>query len=189
MCYLWRCARSPLTRSSASCHDRSKVRSSSTSATRPPTGRRSFDRAPEVPERARRALRRHGPGGVVSVRRTDQHADDGPAGGQRIDLLAVAHHRAVLTHTIDVPHRAQPPFERLRHDLGVVDRLPRLQLAHPARERHDGEHPARRRLVDVLGRQEPQRPDRRVDDGSSKKNASDVADDVEAHLAAAMARD
>ena len=47
----------------------------------------------------------------------------------------------------------------------IVDRLPRLQLAHPARERDDGERPARRRLEHVLGRQEPQRPGRRVDDG------------------------
>ena len=48
-------------------------------------------------------------------------------------------------------------------DLRVFDRLPRLQLAHPAGERHDGAPPARRRVVDVLGRQEPQRADRRVD--------------------------
>ena len=83
-------------------------------------------------ERARRALRRHRPGGVVAVRRADQHADDGPAGGRRADLLAVAHDRAVLADPLDVPHRPQPPPQRLRHDLGVVDRLPRLQLAHPA---------------------------------------------------------
>ena len=47
----------------------------------------------------------------------------------------------------------------------TVDRLPRLQLAHPARERDDGARAARRRLEHLLGRQEPQRPGRRVDDG------------------------
>ena len=35
----------------------------------------------------------------------------------------------------------------------------------PPENAHDGERPARRRLEHVLGRQEPQRPDRRVDDG------------------------
>ena len=83
-------------------------------------------------ERARRPLRRHRPGGVVAVRRADQHADAGPAGRQRPDLLAVAHHRAVLADPLVLPHRAQPPPERLRLDLRDRDRLPRLQLAHPA---------------------------------------------------------
>ena len=36
-----------------------------------------------------------------------------------------------------LPHRPQPPPERLRLDLRVGDRLPRLQLPHPAGERHD----------------------------------------------------
>ena len=120
-------------------------------------------------ERARRALRRHRHGGVVALRRPDQHADDGPARGGRPDLLAVAHDRALLADAVDVPHRPQPPPERLRDDLGVVDRVPRLQLAHPAVERHHGQRAARRRLGDVLGRQEPQRADRRVDRGRARR--------------------
>ena len=160
--------RSPTPRQEADarCRDRSGVRSSSTSATRRPTGRVPRRQgARRGAQRAGRAVRRHGPGGVVAVRRPHQHADDGPAGRQRPDLHPVAHDGAVLAHPVDVPHRAQPPPERVRHDLRVVDRLPGLQLAHPARERHDGERPARRRVVDVLGGQEPQRPHRRVDDG------------------------
>ncbi len=120
-------------------------------------------------ERARRSLRRHRVRGVVALRRSDQHAHDGPPGRERPDLLAMAHDRALLADPVDAPHRAQPPLERLRLDLGVLDWVPRLQLAHPAGERHDGEHPARRWVVDVLGRQEPQRPHRRVGDGAPRR--------------------
>ena len=72
---------------------------------------------------------------LVAVRRPDRDADDGPAGGQRADVLAVAHDGAVLADALDVPDRPQPPLERLRVDLRVRERLPRLQLPHPAGER------------------------------------------------------
>ena len=116
-------------------------------------------------ERPRRALRRHGLRRLVALRRADRDADHGAPGRQRPHLRAVAHHRAVLADPLRVPHRPQPPPERLRLDLRDLDRLPGLQLAHPARERVDGDRPARRRLEHVLGRQEPQHPGRRVDDG------------------------
>ena len=51
---------------------------------------------------------------------------------ERADLLAVAHDGAVLADAVGVPDRPQPPPERLRVDLRDLDRLPRLQLAHPA---------------------------------------------------------
>ena len=86
-------------------------------------------------ERPRRALRRHRAGGLVAVRRADRDADDGPARGERPHLHPVAHDGAVLPDALDVPHRAQPPPERIRDDLRVLDRIPRLQLAHPAGER------------------------------------------------------
>ena len=144
----------------------SRARSSSTYATPSrlggvPPGEGARGRT----QRARRAVRRHRPGGLVAVRRADQHAHDGPAGRGRPDVLPVAHHGPVLADPVDVPHRAQPPPERVRHDLGVVDRVPGLQLAHPADQRDDGQRPARGGLEHLLGRQEPQRPGRRVDDG------------------------
>ena len=117
-------------------------------------------------ERARRPLRRHRPGGVVALRRAHQHADDGPVGGQRPDLHPVAHDRALLADALDVPDRAQPPPERLRVDLR--DRRPASPgTARTSRQRTRtmATRPARRRLEHVLGRQEPQRAGRRVDDG------------------------
>ena len=65
-------------------------------------------------QRAGRALRRHRLRRMVAVRRPHQHADDAATGRHRSDLLAVAHDRAVLADPLDVPHRPQPPLERLR---------------------------------------------------------------------------
>ena len=107
-------------------------------------------------ERARGALRRHRAGGVVAVRRADRDADAAAARRQRPDVLAVAHDRAVLADALVLPHRAQPPPERLRLDLRDRHGLPGLQLPHPAGERDDGDRAARHRLQHVLGRQEPQ---------------------------------
>jgi arylsulfatase A-like enzyme len=76
----------------------------------------------------------------------------------------------VLADPLGVPDRPQPPPERVRLDLGDLDRVPRLQLPHPPRERLDGDGAPRRRLEHLLGRQEPQRPGRRLDDGPSKKD-------------------
>ena len=58
--------------------------------------------------------------GLVAVRRPDRHADDGSPRRERADLLAVAHHGAVLADAVVVPHRPQPPPERLRVDLRDV---------------------------------------------------------------------
>ena len=140
------------------------------------------------PERARRAVRRHRPGRMVAVRRADQHAHDGPPGRGRPDLLPVAHDGPVLADAVDVPHRAQPPPERVRHDLGVVDRVPWLQLAHPADERDDGERPARGGVEHLLGRQEPQRPGRRVDGRGRRRSAGRSARGTTGSTASSGAR-
>ena len=76
--------------------------------------------------------------GLVAVRRADRDADAAAPGRRRPDVLAVAHDRALLADALDVPDRSQPSPERLRVDLGVLDRLPGLQLPHPAGERDDG---------------------------------------------------
>ena len=81
-------------------------------------------------ERAGRALRRHRARGLVAVRRPDQHADDAAARRQRPDLLAVAHDRAVLADALVLPHRPQPPPERLRL------RSPRASTGFPGYNAH-----------------------------------------------------
>ena len=89
-----------------------------------------------------------------------------PARRQRADLLAVAHDRAVLADALRVPHRPQPPPERLRaRSPSPSTGFPGYSSHIPPRERDDGERAARRRLEHVLDRQEPQRAGRRVDDG------------------------
>ena len=98
-------------------------------------------------------------GGRIEMPTLQRLADDGLTYSQWHTTALCSPTRSVL------PHRPQPPPERLRLDLGDRDRLPRLQLAHPARERLDGDGAARRRLEHVLGRQEPQHAGRRVDDG------------------------
>ena len=94
-----------------------------------------------------------------------QHADDRPPGRKWPDVLPVAHDRTVLADSLDVPHRPQPSPERLRYDLRVVDRLSRLQLAHPARERTMATVLREAGWTHVLGRQESQHPGRRVHEG------------------------
>ena len=88
---------------------------------------------------------------LVAVRRADQHADAGPARGERADLHAVAH------DGVCSPTRSTFLTGRNHHQTGSLgsprrDRLPGLRLAHPAARRVDG-----RRLRDagwtVLGRQ------------------------------------
>src|SRR5262245_27124079 len=63
---------------------------------------RARSSASRGPERTRRSVRRHRAGGVVPIRRQDQHADAAEAGGSGPDVLAVAHDRALLTDAIDV---------------------------------------------------------------------------------------
>ena len=76
-------------------------------------------------QRARRPVRRHRAGGVVAVRRADQHAHHGPAGSGRPHVLPVAHHGALLADPVGVPDRAQPPPQRVRLDLRDLDRASR----------------------------------------------------------------
>ena len=76
-----------------------------------------------------RPVRRHRAGGLVAVRRRDQHADAAEAGRQRPDVLAVAHDGAVLADPLHAPDRAQPSPERhgLHHRGG--QRVPRRHMA------------------------------------------------------------
>ena len=102
---------------------------------------------------------------MVAVRRADRDADHGPPRGQRPHVQPVAHDGALLADALHLPHRPQPPLERLRIDLRVGQRLPRLQLPYPAGERDARARAARRRLQHLLGRQEPQHAGRRLDAG------------------------
>ena len=87
-------------------------------------------------ERPDRPLRRHRAGGVGALRRRDQHADDAAPGRRRADLLPVAHDRALLADPLVLPHRPQPPSERLCLSIAEgATGLPGLQRAHPAGER------------------------------------------------------
>ena len=83
----------------------------------------------------------------------------------RADVLAVAHGGAVRADAVVPADRPQPPPERVREHLRGRLGLPGLQLAHPVRERVPGRGAAPARVEHVLGRQEPQHPDRRVGDG------------------------
>jgi hypothetical protein len=98
-------------------------------------------------------------GGRIEMPTMQRLADNG------LTYSQMAHHGALLADAVGLPHRAEPPRERVRLDLGGLDRVPRLQLPHPARVRVDRDRPAQRRLEHVLGREEPQHPGRRVDDG------------------------
>ena len=118
---------------------------------------RAEARARRRAERPGGPVRRHRPGGVVAVRRPDQHADDGPAGRQRADLHPVAHDGPVLADALDVPHRAQPPRQPLRHDHGGDRRVPGRRGPDPRRVRHPEPPSAGQRLQHVLGGQGPQR--------------------------------
>jgi hypothetical protein len=122
-------------------------------------------RPPWRPQRAGRAVRRHRLRGLVALWRPHPDADHAAAGRQRPHLLPVAHHRAVLADPLGVPDRPQPPSERVRVDLGDLDRVPRLQLPHPPRERLHGDRAAKRRLEHLLGRQGPQHAGGRLDHG------------------------
>jgi hypothetical protein len=69
---------------------------------------------------------------LVTLRRAHQHADARPAGDERPRLHAVAHHRGVLAHPLDLSHRPQPSPERLRVDCRVGSRVSGLQPPYPA---------------------------------------------------------
>ena len=96
-------------------------------------------------ERADRALRRHGPGGVVAVRRADRDADDAAPRRQRPDLQPVAHDGAVLADALVLPDRPQPPPERVRADRRGRPGVPRPHGAHPDGERGAGRGACARR--------------------------------------------
>ena len=116
-------------------------------------------------ERPDRPVRRHRAGGLVAVRRADQHADAPEARRQRPDVQPVAHDRAVLADPVDLPDRSQPPPERDGLHHRGLDRLPGRQRAHPAGVRDDGRGPAPGRLEHLLAGQEPQRAGRRPGPG------------------------
>ena len=82
---------------------------------------------------------------------------DGLAAG-RAPLPQLPRHGAVLAHPRLRAHRPQPP--RRRHGLPHrhPDRLPRLQRSHPALGRDAASPAARRRLLDLRGRQVAPRP-------------------------------
>ena len=118
-----------------------------------------------VTEHPDRAVRRHGVGGMVAVRRADRDADDAASRRRRADLHAVAHDGAVQPDPLVHPHRPQPPPERLRLHRRGGDGLPRVERVHPEGERLPGRSAAPAGLQHVLGRQEPQRPVRRLGHG------------------------
>ncbi len=70
-------------------------------------------------------------GGRIEMPTLQKLADNGS------HLQPVAHHRPVLADPIHLPHRSQPPPERVRPDRRRGTGIPRLQLAHPAGERDD----------------------------------------------------
>ena len=98
-----------------------------------------------------------GSGRVVAVRRPHQHADAGPAGRQRPDLLAVAHDGAVLADPLDAPDRTQPPPQRLAAITEGANGFPGRSGRIPPSARTIGTDPAGQRLQHLLARQEPQR--------------------------------
>ena len=102
-------------------------------------------------ERPVRPVRRHGPGGLVALRRADQHADAGQAGRERPDLHAVAHHGAVLADPVHVPDRPQPPPQRLRVHHGGLQRVSRRGRPHSRRVRHHRPDPAGQRAAAPSG--------------------------------------
>ena len=148
----------------------SRASSSSTSAIRAGLGALPADEgARGRAQRPVRPVRRHRPGRLVAVRRPDQHADAAEAGGQRPDVLAVAHDRALLADPLDLPDRTQPSPQRhgLHHRGG--ERLPRRATPASRRVRHDGADPAGRRLEHLLAGQEPQRARAGLRSGASRK--------------------
>jgi hypothetical protein len=113
--------------------------------------RRRAQRAPAHHHRRRR-LRR-----AEHLRRGHSDALDGPHRQRGAALQPGLLHRAVLADPRRAHHRAQPPFGRIRRDLGAVHRLPRLQQHHRQGQGHHRPHPARQRLRHLLVRQGPQR--------------------------------
>ena len=110
---------------------RSRARSSSTSAIPVPdwTPYTAGEGARGRAERPVRAVRRHRTGRVVAVWRRDQHADAAEAGRQRADVLAVAHHGAVLADPLHASDRTQPPSERHGRDHRGRERISRRATA------------------------------------------------------------
>ncbi len=103
------------------------------------------------------ALRRHRVGCLVALRRSHRDAGDAAPGRQRGDVLAVAHHRTVLTHPVVFPHRTQSPCQPVRGDHRGLQRFPRRRCATARAVRHHRSGVAGQRLQHLLDRQEPQR--------------------------------
>ena len=78
-------------------------------------------------------------------------------GRQRPDVLAVAHHRAVLADPLLLPHGPQSPRQPMRLDHRGLGRISRRRGAAARGVRHDRTGAAGQRLQHVLAGQEPQR--------------------------------
>ena len=99
----------------------------------------------------RRRLRR-----AWHVRRRHPDTRPGSHREQRAALHELPRDRDLLADPRGPDHRAQPPRGRLRRGWRSRDRLPRLQLDHPERERDDRHDPEAERVRDLVVRQEPQ---------------------------------
>ena len=119
-------------------HEQTSFRapSTSTSATRSPTGRRSQPpKAPDgAPERRLHRARRRRLLGDELLRRADRHAEHRPHRGRRRALHAVAHDRALLADPLLPADRAQPhPQQHGLHHRGGRRAIP--TPAAPSRPR------------------------------------------------------
>ena len=114
-------------------------------------------------------------------------ADDGPHRQGRPALQPDLLHRAVLADARGADHRAQPPFGRLRRDLGAGDRLPRLQQHHREGQGDDRPHPARTTATPRRGsaRTTTRRRSRRARSGRSTSGRSAWASSISTASSAA----
>ena len=84
-------------------------------------------------QRRDRADRRHRLRAQQRVRRADQHADAGEAGGRRAEVQPLPHHRAVQPDARGAADRPQPPREQRRRDHGAGHGVSRQHRRAPAR--------------------------------------------------------
>ena len=97
-------------------------------------------------QRGDRADRRHRLRPQQRVRRADPHAHAGEAGGRRIEVQPLPHHRAVQSHARGPAHRPQPSREQRRGHHGTGHGLPRQHRRAPRERDAAGRDPAPERL-------------------------------------------